>query len=275
MFKKGEKEDLTNWRPITLLNTDYKIFTKMLANRMRQGISKVIGEHQSCAVPKRNITSNLAIIRDIIWYTKERGGRLALISLDFEKAFDRVSYDFLFESLVKLGFPQDFVKWIKLAYTECKNQILVNGFFTEEVKLGSGVKQGCPLSPILFICALEPLLCAIKENKIIKGVGVPGTKVPLKVLAYMDDVSCFCSDTVSIKNILLEAEAFGTASGFKINIKKSEILLLGEWNSTLEIKLKITDGIKILGVFFDSQNNGHRSWVSLLERVKKNWHSGV
>ena len=101
LHKKDDKTDLKNWRPITLLNFDCKLFSKLLANRMSMVLGEVIHPDQTCAIPERKITDSLVLIRDTICYARDRNIRLVVINVDFEKAFDRVSHQYLFRVLQK------------------------------------------------------------------------------------------------------------------------------------------------------------------------------
>ncbi|KAM4034768.1 LOW QUALITY PROTEIN: uncharacterized protein ACNLHF_021458 [Anomaloglossus baeobatrachus] len=112
LFKKGERKRLSNWRPITLLNADYKIFAKILAGRMRGVIDTVIEEEQVCAVPKRQLHENVCLVRDMIEDCGSRKKSVIVCALDFEKAFDRVAHFFLFSVLERMGFPER-INWGK------------------------------------------------------------------------------------------------------------------------------------------------------------------
>ena len=99
---------MKNWRPISLLCADYKIGTKALAARLQKVLSSVLHEHQTCGVPGRSIVSNLNLIRDLIEYCNAKNLPLAIISLDQEKAFDRVNLNFLERVLQKMNFGPEF-----------------------------------------------------------------------------------------------------------------------------------------------------------------------
>lgn len=109
LYKKKDKTDLKNWGPITLLNFDCKLFSKLLATRLSMFLEGVIHPDQACAVPGRKITDSLVLIRDTICYARDRNIRLVILNLDFEKAFDRVSHQYLFWVLEKMGFSERFV----------------------------------------------------------------------------------------------------------------------------------------------------------------------
>lgn len=204
----------------------------------------------------------------------EREQGISILALDFEKAYDRVSHEFMFLVLKRFGFSEHFIKMIKILYKNVTSEILVNGFKTEPINIRSGVRQGCPLSPILFICSIEPLLLAIQKDKIIKGVTVPGMKENIKALGYMDDVVILGVNKESINRTILWAGCFNEAAGFKLNVDKCECNVFGKWNDFVDCKVSIKRGnSKILGVIFSQDISGVLSWNEALEKMKKklNW----
>ena len=106
-------ELLKYWKPISLLSTDYKILTKILANRLKQVLPDVISEEQNCSIPDKTISHNLFLIRDIIPYAKDKNNNFYLLQIDQEKAFDKTDRFFLFKAIKKLGFFQTYVEFMK------------------------------------------------------------------------------------------------------------------------------------------------------------------
>uniref|UniRef100_A0A803JT65 Reverse transcriptase domain-containing protein n=1 Tax=Xenopus tropicalis TaxID=8364 RepID=A0A803JT65_XENTR len=271
IFKKGDKERLENYRPITLLNVDYKVMAKLISLRLKPFLSNLIHPDQVCGVPGRSMTESLNVIRDVIWFCNERNLNLAVLSLDFEKAFDRVSHDFLFKVLTKMALPNFILNGIKVLYRSSFSQISVNGFLTQKVFLKSGVKQGCPLSPMLFICAIEPLLIYLRNDKVIRGIHVPGGGGhQVKVSGYMDDITIFCSTSYSLKRALTQTSFFCGASGFKLNVQKCNCLGFGSWDPSLTPEITIQqEQIKILGLVFNTDITGVVNWDSVLAKMEK------
>uniref|UniRef100_A0A803J2T7 Reverse transcriptase domain-containing protein n=1 Tax=Xenopus tropicalis TaxID=8364 RepID=A0A803J2T7_XENTR len=271
LFKKGDRERLENFRPITLLNVDYKVMAKLISLRVKPFLNVLIHPDQVCGVPGRTMAESLNVIRDAIWYSNDRKQKLAILSLDFEKAFDRVSHEYLFKVLRKMALPDFIVNGIKVLYNSCFSQISINGFLTENVFLKSGVKQGCPLSPFLFICAIEPLLILLRNDKIIRGVPVPGGGGrQVKVLSYMDDVTLLCTTAYSLKRSLLHISGFCGASGFKLNLHKCDCLGIGVFDMSVAPEVKMQHNqIKILGVIFNAENKGDLNWDIVLTRLEK------
>lgn len=112
--KKGDKGDLKNYRPLSMLNTDYKILTKVLANRLKKVVPNIITTNQAYAVLNRDITDITNSIRDLIWYMRDKKETGYIISVDLEKAFNRVKRKYLMDVMEKFGFGEIFIKWIKL-----------------------------------------------------------------------------------------------------------------------------------------------------------------
>lgn len=258
LYKKGDRKDLRNWRPITLLNTDYKLFAKVLALRLRTVLQFLIHQDQVCAVPGRRIADSLILLRDSICYVQQRNSPLFLINLDFEKAYDRMAHKFLFDVLRKLGLPDPFIAWVRAMYTGISSRILINGWQTDRVAIASGVRQGCPLSALLFICCVEPLGCMIRDDRSITGVHVPGGGgLQNKCVLYMDDINLLCVDVYSVQKALGHAETFCQVSGSKLNLAKCQCLLYNVRGDQAPNGIQIVpDCIKVLGILFDRTGGG-------------------
>lgn len=201
LFKKGDRTQLQNWRPITLLNTDYKILTKALTNRLKHTLSFLVHTDQTACIPGRTINDNLRLIQDAITYANEMNIPLALISVDQLKAFDRVSHTFLFKTLEKFGFGPDFQRWIKLLYTDVTSTVKVNGWLTAFIPLERGLGQGCALrlSMPLYVLTAEILATHIRAHPNIRGLQHPSS-IPT-ISQYADDTTFLLTDDVSITTV--------------------------------------------------------------------------
>ena len=171
---KGSKprQYLKNWRPITLLNVDYKILSACLARRMKLVLNDIISPSQKGFLPGRFIGENTRLVLDIANYLEYRNMSGILLLLDFEKAFDSVEWSFLIKCLDTYNFGEDFKKWFKILYSDSESCTTNNGHASRFFKLERGCRQGDPLSPYLFLLAIEPLAAAIKKEKGIKGVKI-------------------------------------------------------------------------------------------------------
>ena len=166
LLKKGGRhiwEGLDDYRPITLLNTELKILARVLANRLQLVISDLIGPEQTFAVKERSIQDNLHLIREVLEGIED-GTEAALISLDQSKAFDRVDHRFLATVLETAGFQPEFRRWISMMYHNSQAVVQVNRRRSEVFAIECSVWQGCPLSPLLYVLALEPLLALFRQG---------------------------------------------------------------------------------------------------------------
>ena len=126
--KQGAKQ---NWRPVTLLNIDYKIATKAISNRMKNSLPKLISSDQTGFMKGRYIGENVRIIFDTFEHLNRNKQPGLLFFADFEKAFDSINHKYMFESLKKMNFGIDFIQWIKTFYTDINSIIVNNGNFSE------------------------------------------------------------------------------------------------------------------------------------------------
>ena len=153
------------FRPISLLNTDYKILTHVLANRLKGVIHKIILQDQNGFIKGRNIRYNIRLIQDVIEYFEEGNIEGAIIFLDFHKAFDTVNHNFLKSVLRKFNFGSSFTKWVDIIYIKAVSCFTNNGWTSRPFKIERGIRQGCPLSALLFILVVKILADKIRKNK--------------------------------------------------------------------------------------------------------------
>jgi len=263
-------EHLTNWRPISLLNVDYKILSKVLANRLKLIIAECVHSDQTCSIPGRSIHDNLHLVRNVIDYCNDKKIPGAIISYDQAKAFDRVSHDYLFRVLKAYGFGVSFINWVTLLYTDVYSSVLVNGYVTGSFKIERAVRQGCPLSALLYVLTLEPVLCAIRCDHRINGLRPPGSNDQVKVSVYADDTHSIVTDLRSINSTLEWFTLYGQASGAKLNIEKCQGLWLGPWKSQGDKPFDFTWSVtaKIFGVYF-GENAVFTNSALLKEKIQK------
>ena len=184
-------------------------------------------------------------------YTPCQAASECLLSMDAEKAFDRVEWDYLFETLKKFGFGALFIAWVKLLYSSPSAMILTNNLYSRPFDLHCGTRQGCPLSPLLFVLAIEPLALAIRSNHSITGINRGNMEHKLSL--YADDLLLYVSNAeTAIPLILSLLQRFGEISGYKLNLRKSELLPLNMDTSIIEnirLPFKVTmDSFSYLGV---------------------------
>ena len=156
-----------------------------------------------------------------------------------------------------------------MLYNDCVSRVVVNGYSTEAFKVQSGVRQGCPLSVVLFILAMEPLACAIRQDHSIRGLQVPGSGGrEAKLTLYMDDMTVLCTDNTSVTRALEWSDCFSRASGAKLNRAKSECLYLNWREDKLVFGLKEQpDRIKLLGIEIGKEMD-KVNWESKIPKLK-------
>ncbi|KAK1802032.1 hypothetical protein P4O66_004363 [Electrophorus voltai] len=273
LYKKGDPTDLANWRPLTMLCVDVKIFAKALTERLKKAMSLLVHGDQTCGVPGRSATWNLHLIRDAISWVEDRNVPLALVSLDQEKAFDRVDHRFLERVLIKLGFGPFFMRWFQTLYAGVGSRVSINGHLSELVPQVSGVRQGCPLSPLLYALYIEPLAAAIRAHPEIDGLPLPGGGgAVVKLAQYADDTTLFVCSDQSLRHALDMVRSFGEASGAALNLGKSVAKYFGCWRHRRDIAggLALSDGpLKILGVHFTSEGAARVNWAERLALARK------
>ena len=251
---KGNKDKqlLKNWRPISLLNTDYKIITHVLAERLKHFIPCIIHSDQKGFVKGRFIGENTRLLYDVMKYLEvhQRSGLLFLI--DFEKAFDSVEWAFIDYTLKTFNFGDNFRKWFDILYKDAESCVINNGTYSEFFKLNRGCRQGDPISPYLFILVAEILANSIRKNDLIRGIKIKNKMFTLG--QYADDTFVLLDGSKeSLSETIKCLDMFAKFSGLKINMDKCEVIWLGSKKYSLEQPLpglKLGKDFKLLGVTF-------------------------
>ena len=245
---------LDNWRPI--LNTDYKIATKAIASRISKILVDIIHSDQTGYVKKCFIGQNICLISDVMERCQDSKSPGITLFLDFKKAFDSIEWSFLFKALETFGFGDMLVTWIKTFYTNPQSCVTNNGFVTPFFPLECRVRQGCPLSGILFVIGVELLASGIRSDKSIKGLSLNSKELELS--QYADDTTCLVEDTSSASNLFEKLDLFRLCSGLKLNTSKTEALWLGLNKSRTNTPFGIRwpkDYVNALGICFTTDQN--------------------
>ena len=148
---------LSNWRPVTLLNVDYKILAKVIAMRIEPVLPKLIHPDQTGFIKGRFIGQNIRLLNDLMEYTDDQKIPGILLFIDFEKAFDTIEWHFIQNVLECFNFGPVIRKWVSILYRDVESAVMNGGYSTNYFKVSRGVRQGCPLSPLLFVLGVEIL----------------------------------------------------------------------------------------------------------------------
>jgi Reverse transcriptase (RNA-dependent DNA polymerase) len=254
--KKKNGKTMSDFRPISLLNCDYKLFTKILANRICEKLETIIGDGQAACVKNRTCVRNVTRLRNFIIKTSSGTNRarsrnkFGLFSLDLNKAFDQVNHDFLWKCLERFGFPGQIIAVLKNLYKNATSRVLVNGFLSNDIKIRRSVRQGCPLSMVLFVLYIEPLLKSIDLE--IEGLELDA--VELKSLAYADDVYFIVRGDEEADRVFDKIQEFCRESGATLSYKKSKFLRINECQLGPQ-KIAEEKSLTILGIVFSAKIN--------------------
>ena len=270
LFKKGDPLCLDNYRPISLLNVDLKLISHVLA-RLKKVLPKIINVDQTEYVKNRFIGFNLRQIQDIIDYADIYKIEGAIIFLDFTKAFDSSEWNFMLNTLKHFGFNESFINWIKTLYTDIQTCVMNNEWVSEMFKNTRGIRQGYPLSALLFVLPVEIKASRLRNNKDIKGfqIKIDEKTHSIKISQLADDTTLFCTSKEEIYLAFNEIETFGSFSGLLKNKNKTGEIWVGKLKHSknkIEGIKWLEKPIKALGVYFGNNKE---------ECEKLNWENKI
>lgn len=279
--KVDKPERPTNFRPISLCNVSYKIITKAMANKLKDILKEVIGPNQSSFVPERQITDNILIYQEVLntMKRKRNGKGLMAIKIDLEKAYDRLSWEFIKDTLEEVGMDHTWTRNIMACVETSRLSILWEGEQTEYFKPGRGIRQGDPISPYLFVLCMERLSHIIQAevaNGNWKGVKVSRKGPVLSHLFFADDMVLFSeADERQVDIVKKSLDRFCAYSGQKVSLIKSHIYFSNNVNDFIADQLESRAGIprtkdlgRYLGVPSIHGRVSDTTFSNLLERLK-------
>lgn len=273
IFKRGDVENIENYRPISLTNLDYRILSFVLSNRLQQVIDPLVSHDQTAYIKNRYMGYNIRLISDIIDHFDKFQIEGILFMTDFKKAFDSLDRSFMLKTLDFFNFGPSFKRWIEILYTDIVGKIKNNGYFSEEFPVTRGVKQGCPVSALLFILAIEILGLRIRQNQELKGFNLGFPNNVVKTIQYADDCVFCVHDENELCTFLTIIEEFGKVSGLDLNLSKCEGLWLGKAkNRQVNCQtcgIRWPDQLRYLGIYIGhSQSaNTNKNWLEKIDKV--------
>ncbi|KAJ3609635.1 hypothetical protein NHX12_024154 [Muraenolepis orangiensis] len=235
---KGDLALLKNWRPVALLTVDYKVLSRALLNRLKGILEIVIHQDQTYCIPDRTFMDNIFIVRDVMDVCRAHEVNVGVVSLDQEKAFDRVDHSYLFFALRAYGIREGFLSWVGLLYNGAQCLVKMGAGLCKPIPVQRGIRQGCPISGQLYSLATEPLLCRLRSQ--LSGLSLPAScgleRLPT-LSAYADDVRIFVSSQRDVKRLQDTLSLYERASSARANWAKSSALLLGHWREQVVPRL--------------------------------------
>lgn len=241
--KSEDRIRIQNYRPISLLNTLYKIVAKVYANRMKPLLHNWILPSQTGFVPNRCILDNIFLAFEAISWTRENKQELSMLLLDFEKAYDRVNWTFLREVMAKMGFHEQWIRQVLSLNTNATASVIVNGEISQTFSLQRSVRQGCPLAPYLFLLMVDVLGQMLQHPDCrVQGLRLPDNTTITNQMFADDTLLLLDGTRENLDRALTVINRFSAASGAKLNLHKSIGLWLApgprEWQWGEEAGLK-------------------------------------
>ena len=248
---------LKGWRPISLLNVDYKIVSTAVANRFKTVINRIINASQSAYIQGRYIGENSRLVYDVISHVNQTHSSGVIMAADFEAAFETVSWAYVRTVLRELNFGNNFIDIINIMYFNKHNfsRILMKGFLGEKIYMNRGIRQGDPVSGYLFNIAVLMLAKQITNSNKLKGIHL-SADTEVRISQYADDTILFLDSCErSLLGATEELSKFSAQSGLRLNWEKTSCMFLGAGNpqqssNAVVNKIKWVNEIKILGIYF-------------------------
>ncbi|XP_043263789.1 uncharacterized protein LOC122404008 [Colletes gigas] len=222
LHKKGERDDLSNWRPIAMGDVIPKLFAAVMADRLTRWAvqNRRLSPAQKGFLPYEGCLEHNFVLQGALADAKRRRREMVVAWLDLSNAFGSVPHATILGALAGAGAPRATVNLVRCLYTDCTTRVRTAEGFTDRIPMRSGVRQGCPLSPILFNLAIEPVVRQATES----GAGYEMAGFRVAALAYADDIALIATSPESMRGLLGAAEATARGLGLAFNPGKCATL---------------------------------------------------
>lgn len=278
--KEKGATDFGRYRPISLCNTSYKLITKTIANRLKNVLPDIIPENQGGFIKGRKILDNIVLVQEAVHSSCHRKEKGMVIKLDLANAFDRVKHDFLYAVMKKLGFSSSFINWVKACISFPWIALLVNGRSTKFFNASRGLRQGCPLSPLLddiqaYVLSFQ--LDSCQQIQTLPGLRMASNVKDINHAQFADDTLLLGGASInSARSFKKELDIYKEVSGSKINYRKNTIY---GWNCSvkeladiarlLEMKgIQTWEFLKYLGIPIFKSTPKVAHWMPLIDKLK-------
>ena len=209
--KSTSPRTVEDYRPITLLTTEYKLLARILARRLRHILADHLQNSQFCGVPVNTIQDAITRVRDVLAHAEATATPVCVLTLDFQQAFDRISHQYLFHILQRYGISQWFVERIHALYDQANASVQINGTLEGNIPIRSGVRQGYTLSVALYALCLHTFISALEDSLPSIKIGRNSQHGP--VIAYADDVTVFVTKPGDFHAIQQAIQLYERATG--------------------------------------------------------------
>ena len=269
---------MANYHPISSMNTDCKMYTNLVNARLAPWAMHKLHTDQKGFVPLRYITEHTRLCSEVAHLCNKTGTPGYIVSLDQAKAYDRVDSSLLLRMMDAMGLPGDLLHMISDILTNCRTRVRINGGYSGFFSLRRGVRQGDPLSCLLYDFSIEPM--GMRLRHAISGVSLLGLP-PVKLIQYADDMNLFLSSTEDLPLICCTMDNTSFALGSLFNLDKTDVLIVGPPEhctaSHQDITNCFTGGflippglpLRVLGAWVGSPNNALDRWEQIYSHIKK------
>jgi hypothetical protein len=264
----GIATDVDSYRPLQLLNYDYRLLAKVLANRLLQVAGDIIDPAQCAFLQQRQIGDSVRLLQMLPALLAAENSTAIAAFIDFRKAYDTVSREFLYAAADTLGVGSGFVQWMRVLLTNTLSCAVVNGFQSAFYVCDAGVRQGCPLAPLMYLFAGQALLCHLRK----RGVGIDLAGERFVATQYADDVEPLLPDDSSVSAFVSDMEVYGDATGQRMQPAKSKLLPMG--GAAVQDRppvagIQVVSQAKSLGIIFGSRGVVGVDWEDRMGVVRQ------
>ena len=272
--------EISQWRPLSLLNCDGKIYAKILSNRLNTVIDYLVSDDQFGFRKGKYIGENILELISTIDLCNKKDLPALIISLDLEKAFDKVLWSSMITIFKFFNFGDKYCHMIEMLYKEITSCTTNNGFSSNYITIQRGLRQGCPFSPSAFTLIVEILALKIKQNKDIKGIPIKAEKQK-KIAQYADDLWAVLMATEEcVSAFFKETQEFANHTGLKVNYNKTQVMRIGSLRNSnakcyAERQLQWSDCVKVLGLdIYPSSDKLYKNYeitTCKIEKILNSW----